>query len=304
MGSTPAGQAPIVVDGLVCRYGRREVVRGLDLRVQAGETMALVGENGCGKTTSIRALLGAVRPFKGRCELLGADSVSIPPATFERIGVVAESHESYDDLTPAELFSFLSPFYPRWDRALAGNLTDVLDLPIDRRIGQLSRGGRMKAAIVSALAYHPEVVLLDEPLAGLDELAKESVLLALKSLRGKAATLICSHELDDIERYVDRVTFMSEGRAQWSLSTDDLRRKVRVLRFTHTGRTGEFQPTWARFTEEGGFATLVETEFDDADTAAAVRAAFANVENYAPAPASLKDAFRAFATLRKSGERP
>ena len=303
MGEQNAGRAPISIDGLVCRYGRREIVRGLDLHVEAGETMALVGENGCGKTTSIRALLGAVRPFKGRCELLGADSRRIPTATFERIGVVAESHESYDDLTATELFSFLSTFYPRWDRALAGSLTEVLDLPTDRRIGQLSRGGRMKAAIVSALAYRPEVVLLDEPLAGLDELAKESVLQALTPLRGKAATLICSHELDDIEGYVDRVTFMAEGRAQWSLSTDDLRRKVRVLRFTHTGRTGEFQPTWARFSEQGGFTSLVETEFDEANTAAGVRGAFANVDNFSVAPGSLKDAFRAFATLRKSGER-
>ena len=303
MGEQNASRAPISIDGLVCRYGRREVVRGLNLHVEAGETMALVGENGCGKTTSIRALLGAVRPFKGRCELLGVDSQRIPTATFERIGVVAESHESYDDLTAAELFSFLSTFYPRWDRALAESLTEVLDLPTDRRIGQLSRGGRMKAAIVSALAYRPEVVLLDEPLAGLDELAKESVLRALTPLRGKATTLICSHELDDIEGYVDRVTFMSEGRAQWSLSTDDLRRKVRVLRFTHTGRTGELQPTWARFTEKDGFTSFVETEFDEANTAAAVRAVFANVENFSVAPASLKDAFRAFATLRKSGER-
>lgn len=303
MGDTTAGQTPIVIDGLVCRYGRREVVRGLDLHVKAGETTALVGENGCGKTTSIRALLGAVRPVKGRCLLLGADSRSIPPATFERIGVVAESHESYDDLTVGELFSFLSPFYPKWDHTLAASLTKVLDLPTDRRIGQLSRGGRMKAAIVSSLAYRPEAVLLDEPLAGLDELAKESVLQALKPLRGDAATLICSHELDDIDGYVDRLTFMSGGRAQWSLSTDDLRRKVRVVRFTHTGRTGELQPTWARFAEEYGFSSLVETEVDEANTSSSVRAAFTNVENYSLTPASLKSAFRAFATLRKAGER-
>ena len=293
------GVPPIAIQGLVCRYGRREAVRGLDLVVNAGETVALVGENGCGKTTSMRALVGSLRPSKGRSSLLGEDSTKLRPRTFERIGFVAESLEPYAEMTARETFDFLAPFYPTWDRVLEKALVDQLELPLDQPVSQLSRGGRAKAAIVSSLAYRPEVVVLDEPLAGLDELAKEQVLLALRSQRGAAATLLCAHELDDIEDAADRFVLMSEGRAQWSLSKAGLRDSVRVIRFSHSGVRGSHAASWSRFSDDGGAVSFIETEFDETRTRRAVEEAFSEVRSYATEGATLKGAFRAFASLRQ-----
>ena len=293
------GVPPIAIEGLVCRYGRREAVRGLDLVVNAGETVALVGENGCGKTTSMRALVGSLRPSKGRSSLLGEDSTKLRPSTFERIGFIAESLEPYASMTARQTFDFFATFYPKWDRGLETSLSRDLDLPLDQPIQQLSRGGKVKAAIVSSLAYRPEVILLDEPLAGLDEMAKELVLQALVSSRGAAATLLCSHELDDIEVYADRIVLMSEGLAQWSLSKEDLATSVRAVQFVHAGRKGNPNASWARFSDDGLRARFVETRFDEERTRREVEAVFDGVSDYRADPASLKAAFRAFADLRR-----
>lgn len=297
------GDDPISIAGLVCRFGSREVVSGLDLSVRQGETVALVGENGCGKTTTMRALTGVLRPSRGTCRLLGQDTTRISSRMFERVGFVAESQENYDSMSPRQLFRFLATFYPQWDASLERSLAEQLDLPLDRPISQLSRGGKMKAAIVSSLAYRPAAILLDEPLAGLDELAKESVLLALKAGRGEAATLICSHELDDIEDYVDRVVFMSDGRAEWSLDKKALRETVRVVRLSHSGKRGEYLATWGRVRDEDGTVSFIETLFDEAETRNAVESVFVDVSNYSTHPASLKDVFRAFAGMRKGKAR-
>lgn len=300
----PTGFDPVSIQGLVCKLGGRQVVSELDLVVRRGETVALVGENGCGKTTTMRALTGVLRPSRGTCQLLGEDSKRLSARTFQNVGFVAESQEHYDSLTPNQLFAFLAPFYPGWDRTAERSLVETLDLPLDRPIGKLSRGGKMKAALVASLAYRPDAVLLDEPLAGLDELAKESVLQALRAGRGDSATLLCSHELDDIEDFADRVVLMSEGRVQWSLEKAVLREKVRVVTLSHTGRRGDYAPSWGRINEGNGVVTFVETRFDETETSRAVHAVFSEVSNYVTSPASLKETFRAFAGLRKASRRP
>ena len=207
---TPA----LEVVGLVKRFRKRTVLDGLSLRVERGEVLVLLGENGAGKSTLMRLALGLHRPEAGRISVAGLDPLRQAAQVRRVVGYVPDKPDAYPWMTVPELFKFLRAHQPRWSDDRANALVDALDVPLDVPIRDLSRGQGMKAMLAAAVAPDPEVLLLDEPFAGLDPLVREQVLKGvLRELCDGHRTVICAtHELDAAARIADRVAVIAHGR--------------------------------------------------------------------------------------------
>jgi ABC-2 type transport system ATP-binding protein len=211
------------------RYGRFEAVEDLNLRVPEGSVFALIGPNGAGKTTTIRMLMNILRPDRGEITVLGTPSHRLAPADFERIGYVSESQKLPDGLTLRQYFDYLGSLYPAWDPVLENELRTQFELPAARRIRHLSHGMRMKALLVGALAYRPKLLVLDEPLSGLDTLVRDEVVNGLLQQAADTTILISSHELAEIESFTTHVAFMQNGRMLLQEAIDSLRLRFREV---------------------------------------------------------------------------
>ncbi len=170
---------------LTRRFGRTEAVNGLNLRVPAGSIFALLGPNGAGKTTTLKVLMNLVRATRGSATVLGVDSRRLGPREFERIGYVSENQRLPEWMTPGQLFDYCRPFYPNWDNALQAKLESDLGLTSRAPLRTLSRGTRMKAALLASLAYRPDLVVLDEPFTGLDPLVRDELVRGLLEVAGE-----------------------------------------------------------------------------------------------------------------------
>ncbi len=222
---------PIVTHALGKAFGRMHALENVSLVVPHGQAVGLIGSNGAGKTTLLKVLVNLLSPSSGRAEILGQDSRSISAAMFERVGYMAEGQHLPAVRTVRELLDYCRPFYRRWDDALAARLLDRLDLAPATGLARASRGERMKAALVATLAFHPEVLILDEPLEGLDPLTREQVvdgLLELVSAEG-TTLLLASHDLDVLERLLDQVVMLHGSRLVFQESLDALQARYRLI---------------------------------------------------------------------------
>src|SRR5262249_43672246 len=158
----------IRTEALTKNFRRLQALEGLNLDVPQGAIYALVGPNGAGKTTAIKVLMNIIPPTSGRAQVLDTDSRLLGGHAFAAIGYVSENQELPHWMRVGAFLSYLRPFYPSWDQDLERELVKQFDLPLDRKLRYLSRGMRMKAALASALAYRPRLIVLDEPFTGLD----------------------------------------------------------------------------------------------------------------------------------------
>src|SRR6266550_652980 len=150
----PGGEPPMIrVENLWKKFGRFDALRGLSFEVPGGSAFALIGANGAGKTTTIKVLMNIIEPTRGSATLLGVDSRKISPRELSQIGYVSENQDMPERLTVGEYIDYLRTFYPQWDRALETTVLRELDLPLDRRIRDLSHGMRMKMALACALPF-------------------------------------------------------------------------------------------------------------------------------------------------------
>jgi ABC-2 type transport system ATP-binding protein len=213
-------------------FGRFDAVEDLSLQVPEGSVFALIGPNGAGKTTTIRLLMNILRPDRGEITVLGTRSRQLAPKDFERIGYVSESQQLPDALTLAQYFDYLRTLYPAWDRGLEKSLCAQFELPPSRRIRHLSHGMRMKTLLVAALAYRPKLLVLDEPLSGLDTLVRDEVVNGLLQQAGDTTILISSHELAEIESFTTHVAFMQSGHLLLQEAIDVLQARFREVSVT------------------------------------------------------------------------
>jgi ABC-2 type transport system ATP-binding protein len=214
------------------RFGRFDAVEDLNLSVPEGSVFALIGPNGAGKTTTIRLLMNILRPDRGDITVLGTLSHELTPKDFERIGYVSESQRLPDGLSLAHYFDYLRSLYPTWDRALEKQLCKQFELPPTRKIKHLSHGMRMKVLLVGALAYRPPLLVLDEPLSGLDTLVRDEVVDGLLQQAVETTILISSHELAEIESFTTHVAFMQNGRTLLQESIEALQTRFREVHVT------------------------------------------------------------------------
>jgi ABC-2 type transport system ATP-binding protein len=175
---------------------------------------ALLGENGQGKTTLMKLALGVLAPDGGTITVAGFDPLKQPRPLREQVGFVPAQPDAYGWMTVRDLFRFLEPQYPTWDRAYADALVAQLRIPERTTFKAMSRGEGMKAMLAAALAPRPPLLLLDEPFAGLDPLVREEVLRGvIGELRGGERTvLLATHDLDVVARVADRVAILADGR--------------------------------------------------------------------------------------------
>lgn len=163
----------IRIERLAKSYGSQPVLHDVSLAIPAGQTLALLGCNGAGKTTMIRILLGLIPADTGRVLVGGVDPARDPLTVRRDVGYLAEDQTMYGWMTPSELCRFLAPFYPTWDMSWARDQLDRFGIPQHARIGRLSKGQSVKLGLVVALAHRPRVVILDDPAMGLDPIARK-----------------------------------------------------------------------------------------------------------------------------------
>lgn len=204
----------LAVEGVRFGYGRRPVLADFGLRPRDGAVTVLLGENGCGKSTLLRLLLGVLRPAAGTVRVFGRDPVVEQRAVLARVGYVPDVPDAPGWMTPVDLFRLLRPLYPTWNPALVDELVHRLEVPTRTRLKAMSRGQGMKTMLVAALAPEPDLLLLDEPFAGLDPLVREQVLTGvLGALQLGQRTVLCAtHELEIAARIADDVAVVRNGR--------------------------------------------------------------------------------------------
>lgn len=212
----------ILCRGLRRRYGRTIALDGLDLRVEPGVATGLVGRNGAGKSTLFRVVLGIEAPDAGVVERLPEPLND--RAFLARTGFVPDQLSVYDWMTVGSAIEYVAALQPHFDRAWSDSLVADLGLDRLRRVTELSRGMQARLAFVLGLSHRPELVLLDEPLLGVDAVSHEAILAILARMRSElgAAMLIASHSLGDLARLTDRIAFIDRGRVVEECVTDEL----------------------------------------------------------------------------------
>jgi ABC-2 type transport system ATP-binding protein len=193
--------------------GKVRALVDLDLRVERGEVFGYLGPNGAGKSTTIRLFLDLIRPTSGRASLLGLDSRSDGVSARERIGYLPGDLRLADRLTGREQLGSLARLRSHVDATLRDELCERLGVVLDRPIRQLSRGNRQKIGIVQAFMHRPDLVVLDEPTAGLDPLLQNEMRALLRETAERGATVfLSSHSLDEVQHVADRVGIIRSGR--------------------------------------------------------------------------------------------
>lgn len=213
----------IQTDRLTRYFGRHCVLRDLDLRIAAGQITALMGLNGAGKTTAIRIMMGLLRPTRGRCTVLGEDSVSLSTDTRMRIGYLVEGHFLYRSMRVHECARFQRSGYAHWDAHLFDQIIAHFGIRTSSAIAQLSRGQRAGVALALVLAPNPDVLILDDPALGLDPISRRALNETLIEFAGdgQRTVLLSTHLLDDVERVADRVMVLVDGRLKVDASMSD-----------------------------------------------------------------------------------
>ncbi len=293
----------IIARGLRKSFRRTEALQGVDLDVPAGSIYALVGPNGAGKTTLIKTILNIHRPTAGGSEVLGRDSRQLSGRAFEDIGYVSENQDCPEWMTVRYFYRFLQPFYPTWDSDLADALRRQFNLPPDRKLGKLSRGMRMKAVLVSSLAYRPRLVVLDEPFTGLDAMVRDELIEGLLSRAEGTTIFISSHDLNEIDSFASHIAYLDEGRLRFSEEIDSLRGRFREISLTLDSAASlpdGLPGNWLLPEVSGAMVRFIESGYDPMKTEGELHRFFPNIKDVAANPMPLRSIFIALAKSTRS----
>lgn len=221
---TNASIAPAIrTYGLTKSYGERRGVFDLNLEVRHGEIFGYLGPNGAGKTVTIRLLLDLIRPDAGRAEVLGLDAGRDAVAVHRDVGYLPGELALDPHFTGRQLLTYLANLRGGVEWSFVERLAERLELNLDRRFGQYSRGNKQKVGLVQAFMHRPRLLILDEPTGGLDPLNQETVLALVREARDQGATVFfSSHILSEVEALCERVGFIREGRLVQVAAVDQL----------------------------------------------------------------------------------
>jgi len=224
-------ETAIDIQSVAKRFGSKPVLTDLTFSVPVGKTFAFLGRNGAGKTTTIRMLLGLLKPDAGDISVLGMNPRKDAVQIRRRVGYLAEDQRMFGWMRVKQLIRFIAPFYPDWDKSLAKRLADELELPVNTRVKNLSKGQNCRLALLLALAHRPELVILDDPTLGLDPIMRKQFLRdVVEHLQGEGVTVFfSSHLLYEIEPVADAVVILDKGRIVRQADTESLRTQVKRL---------------------------------------------------------------------------
>lgn len=284
------------LDNVTKRFGRQTALRRVSLTVPQGSVFALLGENGAGKTTAIRILLGLADADEGRAEVLGLPSASAGPEIRRRVGYVPEESDLYDWMRVDEIGWFAAGFHPEgyWERYQT--LIDEFHVPRDRKISHLSKGMRAKVRLAIALGHDPELLVLDEPTSGLDAIVRREF---LQSMVDRAATgrtvLLSSHQIHEVERVADHVAIIRQGDLLTVEPLDAMKQDTRHLTVTMKDLTSDMPDLGGKvlqMSERGRQLDVIVRGLGDAEVAELIEhSAVEAVEDRVP---SLEEIFVAY----------
>ena len=226
----PSIETPALeINQIVKRYGDLPVLQGLDMTVNEGEIYGFLGRNGAGKSTALRIIMGITRANSGGITLFGQQLASNDPLPRRQIGYVAQEQHFYGWMTALRLGKFVSGFYPTWDQDDYRRLLHALEVPTDRKIDGFSGGMHTKLALCLALASKPKLLLLDEPTAGMDAVARREFLDIVHddAVRTQRTTLFSSHLIDEVEMAANKVGILDDGVMRFEGSLETLQQSVK-----------------------------------------------------------------------------
>lgn len=226
--------AIIRMEGVSKAFGRTRALDGVNLAIQPGRIIGLLGANGAGKSTLLRTIIGLYLPDRGRVETLGCPARDLSPKELARIGYVHQEGELLNWMTVGQLLRYVAAYYPNWNQHLERKYIVDFGVDVNARVGTLSPGERQKVAILIAIGFEPELLILDEPASALDPIARARFLdLLLELIQTENRTiLISSHILSDVEKVIDHVIVMDRGQIIRDAAFDDLREQYARVRLT------------------------------------------------------------------------
>lgn len=224
--SSSSADAVIAVSGVSRHFGSKAALNDVSVFVPRGCVLGLVGENGAGKTTLIKHLLGSLKAQTGSVRVFGLDPVRDPVGVLGRAGYLSERRDLPGWMRVDQFMRYSQAFYPKWDEQYAGQLLEQFQLDPAQKLKTLSQGQQAKIGLLTALAYRPELLILDEPSSGLDPVVRRDILEAIiRTVSEEGRTvLFSSHLLDEVERVADHVVMLQGGRVVLNGRTEDVRR--------------------------------------------------------------------------------
>jgi len=223
--------APVIdITQLSRRYDTRTALDGVSLSIPRGAVYGLVGANGAGKTTLIKHILGLLRAQSGSVRVFGLDPVADPVGVLSRIGYLSEENDLPGWMSVDELIRYSRAFRPAWDDLYAEELRESFALDPAAKIKTLSKGQKARVGILIALAYRPDLLVLDEPSSGLDPIVRRDILGAIiRTVADEGRTvLFSSHLLEEVEQVADYVTMINKGQVVLSAPLSEIREAHRV----------------------------------------------------------------------------
>jgi ABC-2 type transport system ATP-binding protein len=292
---------------LTKKFLSSEAIHDLNLEVPEASIFGYIGPNGAGKTTTIKTLMNIYVPSAGSARVLGLDSRRLSPSRLQHIGYVSENQELPQWMSVTYFLDYCRAFYPTWDRSLCDSLVKQFDLPRKQSLKQLSRGMRMKAALVSAIAYRPQLLILDEPFSGLDPLVRDELVQGILAISAdhRWTVFVSSHDLAEIENLVTHVAYLDRGRLQFSeelASLQDRFREVEVICDGPVQAPSPWPGAWLKPETSSAVVRFIVTDYAEDKTPQQVKSMFPTCRDLSVQPMSLRSIFVSLAKSRRSVE--
>src|SRR5215469_2434686 len=264
---------------LTKKFASGEAVHDLTFEVPEASIFGYLGPNGAGKTTTIKTLMNIFVATSGSATVLGLDSRHLSPARLQQIGYVSENQEMPGWMSVDYYLDYCRAFYPNWDPVLCDALVKQFDLPRKQKLKQLSRGMRMKAALVSAIAYRPQLLILDEPFSGLDPLVRDELVEGILAISAdhRWTVFVSSHDLAEIENLVTHVAYIDRGHLEFSEELGSLQGRFREVGVTCEGSAqipAPWPEAWLNPETSGAVLRFVVSDYAEERTLPQIDAMF------------------------------